>query len=327
MGLFNIIKAAFMYKNEVKEIEKAYPKFFNFLKDYGYVCMADSNIWIEDKFLTSRSINSNCNLTYNYGKVVRFMLVYRKNADLVAVCRQFKTATGLTLFMPSEMEQFQYIVIYGWRNYSGYNKNYNASLVFGFGDEWCLPFFRDGRMHINSSFSTGGMKTYIEYGITKEMIIKDYNSFIKKVVEDLINSIKWHHIDTIKYGKEGWYIDKMKGKYENKIPSLYYKEEEISIPNTLKKKKDLSKSFTTVQIWSLLDFAREHGKMQVGSFINKETQETWKSCIFTLNDVKTFVAFSSKLGELTPKEIAERKNQLKVAKWIKEDKEGYILYE
>lgn len=65
-----------------------------------------------------------------------------------------------------------------------------------------------------------------------------------------------------------------------------------------------------IKTWSLLDFAREFGKMQVGEFINSETQETFKSCIFTKDNAKTYVAFSSKLGVLTPKEIVERKNSL-----------------
>lgn len=65
-----------------------------------------------------------------------------------------------------------------------------------------------------------------------------------------------------------------------------------------------------IKTWSLLDFAREFGKMQVGEFINSETQEHFKSCIFTKDNTKTFVAFCSKLGVLTPKEIVERKNSL-----------------
>lgn len=58
------------------------------------------------------------------------------------------------------------------------------------------------------------------------------------------------------------------------------------------------------------NFAREFGKMQVGEFVNSETQEHFKSCIFTKDSNKTYVAFSSKLGVLTPKEIVERKNSL-----------------
>ena len=70
--------------------------------------------------------------------------------------------------------------------------------------------------------------------------------------------------------------------------------------------------------WSLLAFAKMKGKMQVGSFVNKETAEEFKSCIFTdpsnddPNTNKTFVAFSSKLGEMTPKEISAEKDNLQV---------------
>ena len=66
--------------------------------------------------------------------------------------------------------------------------------------------------------------------------------------------------------------------------------------------------------WSLLAFAKSHGKMQVGEFANKETGETFKSCIFTNpeDNSRCFVAFSSKLGEMSPAEIAEKKDDLQV---------------
>lgn len=80
-----------------------------------------------------------------------------------------------------------------------------------------------------------------------------------------------------------------------------------------------------IKTWSLLDFAREFGpKMQVGEFINSETQKTFKNCIFTKDNTKTFVAFSSKLGVLTPKEIVERKNSLIV---VQLDSGIYLLCE
>ena len=72
------------------------------------------------------------------------------------------------------------------------------------------------------------------------------------------------------------------------------------------------------------NFAREFGKMQVGEFINSETQETFKSYIFTKDNTKTYVAFSSKLGVLTPKEIVERKNSLIV---VQLDSDMYSLCE
>lgn len=65
--------------------------------------------------------------------------------------------------------------------------------------------------------------------------------------------------------------------------------------------------------WSLIVFAKEFGpKMQVGEFVNKETGEDFKSCIFTNGETRTFVAFSSKMGPLSPREIAAKKNELQV---------------
>ena len=73
---------------------------------------------------------------------------------------------------------------------------------------------------------------------------------------------------------------------------------------------------TTVGIknsWSLISFARTHGRMKVAPFVNKETGECFKSCAFLGSDGEiTLVAFSSKLGELTPKQIAEQKDDLQV---------------
>ena len=73
---------------------------------------------------------------------------------------------------------------------------------------------------------------------------------------------------------------------------------------------------TTVGIknsWSLISFAKAHGRMKVAPFVNEETRECFKSCAFL--DSKggiTLVAFSSKLGELTPAEIAAQKDDLQV---------------
>lgn len=68
--------------------------------------------------------------------------------------------------------------------------------------------------------------------------------------------------------------------------------------------------------WSLIDFAKSHGKMQVGEFVNQESGEMFKSCIFTnpSDNTRTFVAFSSKLGVLTEREIADKKEYLAVIK-------------
>lgn len=65
--------------------------------------------------------------------------------------------------------------------------------------------------------------------------------------------------------------------------------------------------------WSLLSFARAHGKMKVAPFVNKETGEAFKSCAFVSSEGNTtLVAFSSNLGELTPEKIAAQKKELQV---------------
>ena len=65
--------------------------------------------------------------------------------------------------------------------------------------------------------------------------------------------------------------------------------------------------------WSLISFAKSHGRMKVAPFVNKETGEAFKSCAFLGYDGEiTLVAFSSKLGELTPKQIAAQKDDLQV---------------
>lgn len=65
--------------------------------------------------------------------------------------------------------------------------------------------------------------------------------------------------------------------------------------------------------WSLISFAKSHGKMKVAPFVNKETGEAFKSCAFISSTGEiTLVAFSSKLGELTPAQIATQKNDLQV---------------
>lgn len=67
------------------------------------------------------------------------------------------------------------------------------------------------------------------------------------------------------------------------------------------------------QGWSLMAFASGK-RMQVGSFVNQETGEAFKSCVFTDKTTgnRCFVAFSSNLGELTPAQISAMKNELQV---------------
>lgn len=79
-----------------------------------------------------------------------------------------------------------------------------------------------------------------------------------------------------------------------------------------------------INSWSLVSFARQFGKMQVGEFKNSCTNERFKACIFSDGDTRTFVAFSRNLGELTPTEIALQKAELQVVENV--GAEGQTVY-
>jgi hypothetical protein len=66
--------------------------------------------------------------------------------------------------------------------------------------------------------------------------------------------------------------------------------------------------------WSLVAFARSNGRMKIGSFVNKDTGESFKSCMFVdaEGNVQKVVNFSSNLGELTPQQIVAQKDSLQV---------------
>lgn len=88
--------------------------------------------------------------------------------------------------------------------------------------------------------------------------------------------------------------------------------------------------------WSFINFAKSHGKPKLASFekVDEETGEInkWKSVAFesptevnpeTGLPAVTFVAFSSKLGELTARQIVDMKDELQVVQ--REGSSSYIL--
>lgn len=84
-----------------------------------------------------------------------------------------------------------------------------------------------------------------------------------------------------------------------------------------KPSEDISESedFTSLQTWTLDEFTNEFGpKMQVKEFANSKTGDLFKSCVFTKGTTRTFVAFSSKLGEHTKKELLDMKDELIILK-------------
>ena len=79
------------------------------------------------------------------------------------------------------------------------------------------------------------------------------------------------------------------------------------------------------QSWSLLEFAKNYVKMQVGDFVNRNTGKEFKSCMFLKKDgTYDYVGFHSQLGELTHTEISKRKKELKVGLT---ESGKYVLYD
>lgn len=95
--------------------------------------------------------------------------------------------------------------------------------------------------------------------------------------------------------------DIVKGKYNYRFDSVV-QEEPAEETNA-----------SIIQSWSLLEFAKNYVKMQVGTFVNSNTGKEFKSCMFLKEDGSyDYVGFHSQLGELTPAEITKRKKELKV---------------
>lgn len=105
----------------------------------------------------------------------------------------------------------------------------------------------------------------------------------------------------------------VKGKYNYRFNSAV-QEEPVEETNS-----------SILQSWSLLEFAKNYVKMKVGTFVNSNTGENFKSCMFLKKDgTYDYVGFHSQLGELTPTEISERKKELKVGLT---ESGKYVLYD
>ena len=121
----------------------------------------------------------------------------------------------------------------------------------------------------------GGDNMFINYTFTR--ILKDVR-FSKRDIYDII-----------------------KGKYNYKFDSTVLEEPAEETNSSI------------LQSWSLLEFAKNYVKMKVGDFVNRNTGEEFKSCMFLKKDgTCDYVGFHSQLGELTPTEISKRKKELKV---------------
>ena len=107
--------------------------------------------------------------------------------------------------------------------------------------------------------------------------------------------------------------DIAKGKYNYRFDSVV-QEEPVEETNS-----------SILQIWSLLEFAKNYVKMKVGTFVNSNTGEEFKSCMFLKKDgTYDYVGFHSQLGKLTSAEISKRKKKLKVGLT---ESGKYVLYD
>lgn len=107
--------------------------------------------------------------------------------------------------------------------------------------------------------------------------------------------------------------DIAKGKYNYRFDSVV-QEEPVEETN-----------LSILQSWSLLEFAKNYVKMKVGTFVNSNTGEEFKSCMFLKKDgTYNYVGFHSQLGKLTSAEISKRKKKLKVGLT---ESGKYVLYD
>lgn len=133
----------------------------------------------------------------------------------------------------------------------------------------------------------GGDNMFINYTFTR--ILKDVGFFQKDI------------------------YDIVKGKYNYRFDRVVQKEPAEETNSSI------------LQSWSLLEFAKNYVKMQIGDFVNRNTGEEFKSCMFVKEDGSyDYVGFHSQLGALTPAEISKRKKELKVGLT---ESGKYVLYD
>lgn len=95
--------------------------------------------------------------------------------------------------------------------------------------------------------------------------------------------------------------------------------------NVVEEKSTEETNSSILQSWSFLEFTKNYVKMQVGTFVNSNTGEEFKSCMFIKKDgTYDYIGFHSQLGELTPTEISKRKKELKVGLT---ESGKYVLYD
>lgn len=141
----------------------------------------------------------------------------------------------------------------------------------------------------------------------KELIgLGEDNMFINYTFTKILKDVDFSQEDV---------YDIVKGYYNYRFNNESSAEEECIEENNT----------SILQSWSLLEFAKNYVKMKVGNFVNTNTGKEFKSCMFIKKDGSyDYVGFHSQLGVLTPAEISERKEKLKVGLT---ESGKYVLYD
>lgn len=80
---------------------------------------------------------------------------------------------------------------------------------------------------------------------------------------------------------------------------------------------DYTMSSAFEHTWELRDFAKKHGRMQIGKYPEVNNRESFWVCQFVNKEGKrTPVRISSRLQGITSKEISEQKDKLKVGQLV-----------
>lgn len=76
---------------------------------------------------------------------------------------------------------------------------------------------------------------------------------------------------------------------------------------------DYTKADAFVKTWSIVEFAKKHGKMQLCQAPDKNNRESYLKCRFIKSDgTITYVTVSGRMQSITVKEISENKDRIKI---------------
>lgn len=227
------------------------------------------------------------------GKEINFLSVEQRRALLNAAASLYTTDN-----MPNNRQEAKQVLV-------------DFMHVLGLKDEhltYCIHHqsWLDRKKYINVMKTIQKDNSFIQFIYTcKELIdLGGDNMFINYTFTRILKDIGFSQEDV---------YDIIKGKYNYRFDKVI-QEEPVEETNS-----------SILQSWSLLEFAKNYVKMQVGKFVNSNTGEEFKSCMFLKEDGSyDYVKFHSQLGELTPAEISKRKKELKVGLT---ESGKYVLYD